>query len=234
MSEEKGIHDGHRNRLRERFLKCGLEKFYDHQVIELLLFYGIPRKDTNDIAHKLIDRFGSFSGIFDAPVEALEKCGLSYNCAVFIKLIPAVCSRYYIDKYHHSEPDEDKDSIEELGEYFLPHFIGVNKEQLFIALFNEKGRLIYGDAVSRGSLCCSDVNVSKIISLCVENDAASIVVAHSHTNGISLPTKKDTDMIKRLKSSLKAIGVMLADFFIIADMQYTAISTLEDFEDLLF
>ena len=64
--------------------------------------------------------------------------------------------------------------------------------------------------------------------------AASIVVAHSHTNGISLPTKKDTDMIKRLKSSLKAIGVMLADFFIIADMQYTAISTLEDFEDLLF
>ena len=69
MSENKGLHDGHRNRVRERFVKDGIEHFFDHQVIELLLFYGIPRKDTNDIAHNLLNKFGSFSGVFDAPLD---------------------------------------------------------------------------------------------------------------------------------------------------------------------
>ena len=70
MSDSKGLHDGHRDRVRKRFINDGLEKFYDHQIVELLLFYGIPRKDTNDIAHKLLNRFGSFSAMFDAPLES--------------------------------------------------------------------------------------------------------------------------------------------------------------------
>ena len=103
MAENKSVHDGHRDRVRERFLNDGLDGFRDHQVMELLLFYGIPRKDTNEIAHKLMERFGSFSGVFDASFESLIECGLSRSCASFIKLIPAVCSRYYVDKYNSNE-----------------------------------------------------------------------------------------------------------------------------------
>ena len=102
-NKTKGLHDGHRDRVRKRFEENGLEGFYDHQVLEFLLFYGIPRKDTNDIAHNLLNKFGSLSAMFDTTVESLEESGLSYNAAILIKLISEVCARYYQDKYHQKE-----------------------------------------------------------------------------------------------------------------------------------
>ena len=144
---EKNLHEGHRDRVRKRFIKEGLDGFFDHQVLELMLFYCIPRKDTNDIAHILINKFGSFSSVLDAPVESLMECGISYNTAVFIKLIPSLCSRYYQDSYCRNDDDDEK-SIED---FILPYFIGQNEEQLFLVLFDAKGKRVFSHVVSKGT-----------------------------------------------------------------------------------
>ena len=112
MAEEKGLHDGHRKRVKERFISEGLDKFQDHQILELLLFYAVPRKDTNELAHTLLNKFRSLSGVMDAPIEVLQENGLSENAAVLIKLIPSVCSAYLKDTYLYSRGYMVRDVVE--------------------------------------------------------------------------------------------------------------------------
>ena len=170
MSENKGIHDGHRARVRERFMKSGLDRFTDHQVIELLLYYGIPRKDTNEIAHKLLDTFGSFSAVFDAPAEALMGCGLSYNCAVMLKLIPSVCTRYYNDKFSGKSEDKEKSVVPDLKQLVLPYFIDGTEERLFVVLLDKKGNVVFKDTAVTGASFSSDVSAQKLLRLCVQHN----------------------------------------------------------------
>ena len=89
-----GIHDGHREKMRRRFLSGGLEQFADHEALELLLYYAIPRRDTNPIAHALIDRYGSLSAVLAAPVEDLQKVeGIGESAAILLKLVPRLCAK---------------------------------------------------------------------------------------------------------------------------------------------
>ena len=103
-----GIHDGHREKMRRRFLTSGLESFADHEALELLLYYAIPRRDTNPIAHALMERYGSLSAVMAAPVEDLQKVeGVGENAAVLLKLVPRLCqmcirdSAYTAPEYPH-------------------------------------------------------------------------------------------------------------------------------------
>ena len=93
------VHDGHRERLRKRFLKEGLDNFQPHEILELILFYSIPRRNTSELAHNLINHFGSFSAVLDAPVEALTQVnGISTQSAVLISMLSQVLRRYNKEK----------------------------------------------------------------------------------------------------------------------------------------
>ena len=234
MSENKGIHDGHRARVRERFMKSGLDRFTDHQVIELLLYYGIPRKDTNEIAHKLLDTFGSFSAVFDAPAEALMGCGLSYNCAVMLKLIPSVCTRYYNDKFSGKSEDKEKSVVPDLKQLVLPYFIDGTEERLFVVLLDKKGNVVFKDTAVTGASFSSDVSAQKLLRLCVQHKAKGCILAHNHANGSTVPTKKDAELITKLKRSFRSIDAILIDYYIIADMKCLPVSENEEYEYLLF
>ena len=120
------IHDGHRQRLKERFRAEGLDHFEEHQVLELLLFYCIPRQDTNPIAHALLERFGSLSQVLEAPAEELEKVpGIGSNAATFLALTTAV-GRYYL--VNRSMQTVILSSIEQCGQYLVPFFYGRRNE----------------------------------------------------------------------------------------------------------
>ncbi len=233
MGENKGIHDGHRDRVRDRFLSEGLEGFRDHQVMELLLFYGIPRKDTNEVAHKLIDRFDSFSGVFDATYDSLVECGLSKTCASFIKLIPAVCSRYYVDKYKSKNKTTQINS-DNIGECVLPYFIGKDEEQVLLILLDPKGNRLFCDIISSGAFSAAELNFRKIMQLCVKYKAYGAVLAHNHPSGLALPSEQDIRVTKKLKSSLASIDVRLMDHLIVADLDYCPMSELENCEDIFY
>ena len=228
-NKTKGLHDGHRDRVRKRFEENGLEGFYDHQVLEFLLFYGIPRKDTNDIAHNLLNKFGSLSAMFDTTVESLEESGLSYNAAILIKLISEVCARYYQDKYHQKEDDDSN-----MEDFIIPHFIGRNEEQLFVILLDPNGKMIFCDVISRGVPSASEVNVKKILQLSVSHHARCVVIAHNHPGGIAMPSKEDIKMTESLRAKLKTAGVILLDHYILSDMECRSLSDTEEYEYLFF
>ena len=99
VSKKKHSHAGHRERMRLRFQKSGLESFQPHEILELLLFYALPRVDTNPIAHDLIAEFHSLSGVLDADIQDLKRInGISENAAIFLKLLPQLCQQYQLDK----------------------------------------------------------------------------------------------------------------------------------------
>ena len=225
---EKNLHEGHRDRVRKRFIKEGLDGFFDHQVLELMLFYCIPRKDTNDIAHILINKFGSFSSVLDAPVESLMECGISYNTAVFIKLIPSLCSRYYQDSYCRNDDDDEK-SIED---FILPYFIGQNEEQLFLVLFDAKGKRVFSHVVSKGTNFKAVVNIQKIVQLGIQHNAGSAIIAHNHPDGICIPSSNDINMTLKLKDSLEKVDIILVDHYIITDMKCHSIFNMKKYRHL--
>lgn len=229
MAENKGLHDGHRDRVREKFLEDGLDKFRDHEVLELMLFYAIPRKDTNEIAHKLINRFGSFSSVLDADFDSITECGISKNAAVFLKLFPSVCARYYKDRY---ENDHSKDDPPGIGEAIMHYFIGVNEEQVVLMLLDPKGREVYCDVISKGTISASEVNIKKILQLAVKYKASGAVIAHNHPSGIPLPSDSDVKVTIALKNSLRSIGVILYDHIIVAEMEYVSMSDMEEYYEL--
>ena len=230
MADEKGLHHGHRDRVRDRFLEEGLEKFKDHQVLELLLFYAVPRRDTNDLAHKLLNRYGSLSGVLDSSIDNLESCGLSRSASVLIKLIPELCGRYYQEK--HDQDACEYDSDRKVGNVIMPFFISAREEKVLLMLLDSKGKRLYCDIISKGSISSSDVNIRKILQLAVKHKASAAVIAHNHPSGIALPSGSDIRITKTLKQALAAVGVVLMDHLIIADMKYTAMSGLDECYDI--
>lgn len=230
MGETKGLHDGHRDRVRDRFLTEGLDKFRDHQALELMLFYAVPRKDTNELAHLLLNRFKTFSGVLDAPVELLTECGLSKSAAVYIKLLPEICSRYFKDKYKNDSSNIITE--ENIGDHILHYFIGADEEQVVLMLLDPKGKLRYCDIISTGSISASEINIRKILNLAVKYNASGAVIAHNHPSGIPLPSQSDVKVTISIKQSLKAVGVVLLDHIIVSDMDYTCMSQMEDYMDI--
>lgn len=119
---DKSLHEGHRKRVKERFANEGLDSFNDHQVLELLLFYAIPMKDTNELAHKMIKEYGSLSGLFEADSKDIcKRCQVSENTAILVSLIPSLSRRYFKGKWGQKPI---LNSVTKAGEYAVSLFIG--------------------------------------------------------------------------------------------------------------
>lgn len=226
MDENKGIHNGHRNRVRDKFLSDGLESFCDHQILELLLFYGIPRKDTNEIAHKLINNCGSLSAVFDSPIEVLEECGLSRSASVLLKMIPPLCQKYIDDKYKNDDKIINEENI---IQRIMPKFIGIDTENVVLLLLDGKGKELYCGIINRGSVNACEVYTRKIIELAMKFHASGAVVAHNHPSGIPLPSAEDINTTINLKKALSVIGIRMIDHIIVADMDYISLAQTDEY-----
>ncbi len=218
------VHSGHRNRLKERFLKNGLDTFEEHSLFELLLFFAIPRRDTNELGHRLISRFGSVSGVFDAPYHELIKVeGVGHNAAVLIKLIPDLARAYLDDKY------ADRgllDSTAKLGEYLKHKFVGRTNEVVYLLCLDHKCKLLHQEIVAEGSLDTVPILPRRLIEPAVRVGAASVVLAHNHPQGFAIPSKKDVETTRRLSQGMESIGICLLDHFIIARDEYVSMADL--------
>lgn len=216
-----GVHDGHRQRLIARFLEEGLDSFEEHNVLELLLFYSIPRRDTNELAHRLIDAFGSLAGVLEAPYsELLQIEGVGENTAALIKLMPEM-ARAYLSR---EREEICLDSTEKAGRYLLPRFIGRREETVFLVCVDAKCRVLSCGMLHRGSVNASEVNLRKIIAAALNYDAAGVILAHNHPGGVALPSPEDLDTTRRVRSVLEAMGVQLMDHIIVADGDYVSLA----------
>ncbi len=216
------MHKGHRVRLKKKFLKNGADSFEKHELIELLLFYGIPQKNTNELAHTLIKTFGSIQGIFDAPMNRLlEVDGVGESTAILIKLISKLCRIYMEKNINTSHKNLTK---EEIGEIILHKFIGRIKEHVLIALFDAKRNIVFCEIISQGSFGSAGFYIRDIIELSLKYNATKAIIAHNHPSGIALPSQEDIETTITLKNALNLVGVRLVDHIIVADDDYVSIA----------
>lgn len=216
------VHDGHRERMKNKLLEAGLDAFDDHNVLELLLFYSMPRKDTNPLAHELLNHFGSLEAVFEAPADELQKIsGIGENTVALIKLIPEVCRRYAIDK---NRSDNVLDSAEKAGKFLIPRYLFERDEVVYIICLDAKCKVLCCKELFRGVANSAEISIRKIAELALAKSAASVIISHNHTSGIALPSYEDEVTTKRIKSALSSMGITLSDHIVVADDDFISMA----------
>lgn len=214
------IHDGHRERLKQLFRLDGLDNFSDIQVLELLLFYAIPRKDTNPIAHALLDQFGSLSQVLDAPAEELAKIpGMGENSATFLTLTTALCRRYQVDRAMNVKI---LSSIDKCGQYLVPFFHGRRNETVFLLCLDAKCKVLCCREIGEGSVNSAGVPIRRIVETALGVNATTVILAHNHPSGIAVPSGEDAQTTKRVAAALRTVDIILADHIIVADEEFVS------------
>lgn len=218
MAETKRehLHSGHRSRVKDRFEQNGMRDFQDHQVLEMLLFYAIPQRDTNDLAHILIDEFGSLAGVFDAPLESLEAMkGMGKNSAILIKMIPEIYSKYLENKNLNRKLVLNTPTA--VTKYFASKFIGYQHEVLMAAFIDNQCRHKKTIIVSEGGQSSTEINIRKIASTAMNLNATSVIIAHNHPQGVAAPSASDVESVREMKKIFKKLDLLLVDSIIISD-----------------
>ena len=218
---EENIHRGHRQRLRARFLREDIDHFDEHTIIELLLFFGIPYKDTNAIAHALLDRFGSVSGVLDARYEQLLTVdGVGENAATLIKLIPSLARVYLSQK---DDVTGAMDNVEKLGRMLVSRYRGVNVETVYLLLLDNAYRMISMEKVHEGSVNSAQISMRRLAELALVNNAAMVVLAHNHPSGLPIPSSEDIHTTASLSLMFDQIGAPMLEHIVVAGEGYTPI-----------
>ena len=215
------IHDGHRQRMKERFLSEGLDNFNDIQVLELLLFYAVPRQDTNPIAHALLDRFGTWAQVLETPVSELDKVkGVGHNAAVLLSLSTELGRRYQVSRMMQTRI---LTSVEECGKYLVPYFFGRRNETVFILCLDAKCKVLGCVEVGEGSVNSAGVPVRRIVETALAYNATTVILAHNHPSGLALPSGEDIQTTHRVAAALNAVEISLADHIVVADDDFVSI-----------
>lgn len=215
MSENPiNLHEGHRNKVKKRFLESGMEGMADHNILEMLLFYAIPRKDTNEIAHRLIEKFGSFSGVLKADFDDLKEVeGISDNSACLITMLLPIYKRFQDDYYSEKTVLKTTDDI---VRYILPKFIDSENERVFAICFDSKQRVISTKLLCEGDFSSANFEIKKLAKIVLQLNASSVVLVHNHPNYIALPSNADIETTKTIYEFLDSIKVKLSDHIIVA------------------
>ena len=208
-----GLHDGHRQRSKRRYLALGAEGMEDHQLLELLLFYAIPRQDINETAHRLIQRFGSLQGVLHAAPEELTSVeGVGENAAVLVRLVGDMALRARCS----SLPQKVLNSPDRTGAYFM--------EMLYQVCLDAKGKLLTCRCISKGSVAASPVSVRQVVENGLYAGASSIILAHNHPSGVALPSQQDLLVTRQIQEALSPLNIRLADHVVVADSDYVSMA----------
>jgi DNA repair protein RadC len=215
---EKKLHEGHRQRVKTRYFEEGLDAFEDHQVLEMLLFFSIPMKDTNELAHRMILEFGSLAALFEAdPKDICKRCGVSENTAILVSMIPSLSRRYFKVKMG------DKpilNSSPKAGEYAVSLFAGRKYEAFFVICLDSQNRVNYAALLHEGTLNEVPVYPRLVVEMVLRHQANSVILAHNHPGGSLKPSFDDIELTKKIKAAVEPIAVKVVDHIIVAGDKY--------------
>lgn len=217
--KQNNLHEGHRARLKRRFLAEGIDNFEEHNILELLLFFGIPYKDTNATAHRLLERFGSIANVLDADIEELTKSeGVGENCATMLKLMPSISRIYFQQK----EAVHDKyDNIEKIGKLFISKYRCVDSEIVYLLMLDNSFGIIGLEKLFEGSVNSAHISKRKIAEHVIKANASMAVIAHNHPQGIAIPSTDDIETTSSLLSLLNDLEIPLLEHVLVAGEDYT-------------
>ncbi|NLO99660.1 MAG: DNA repair protein RadC [Clostridiaceae bacterium] len=212
------VHEGHRGRIKERYMEEGLDNFSDHEVIELLLFYSIPQRDTNALAHRMIKEFGTLHDLLEADPRDIERrCNVSLNTAILVSLAAPLSRRYLRQKWGN-RPVVNSSSI--AGNYALSLFAGRVYECFFVICLNSQNRVNHSALVHEGTINEAPVYPRIIVETALRHKANSIILAHNHPGGSLKASNADIDVTRKICQALKTISINVVDHIIVAGDRY--------------
>lgn len=212
--KEPGVHTGHRKRMREEFLRTGAAGMEDHRLLELVLFYAIPQGDVNPLAHRLVEEFGSLTGVFHATYDQLVKVpGVGHSTAVLLQLIPAAAARYLEQTASFDGQIVD---IWQLKEMMEPYFFGQRDELAYLICMDGKSKVLAVRKLGQGVVDTLQIVTRKVLEAALACNASQVVLAHNHVSGVACPSHADVDTTLRLKRLLAEADITLMDHLIFA------------------
>ena len=215
------MHKGHRLRLKQRFLSEGLSSFEDHEVLELILYYTIPQGDTNPLAHRLLERFQTLDGVFNADEKVLSEVeGIGSHTAVLLKLIPQLSQLYA------SLALRSRDKILSTSEAgaFVCGRIGLLKNEVFaLVCLDAQRRILAFEIIDEGTVSQANVHPRKVLECALRHNSSVVILAHNHPSGSLIASENDRQFTKKLCSVFEAVGIEVADHIIAVNAgQYTS------------
>lgn len=215
------VHDGHRSRKKEQYRRLGLHGMADHEVLELLLYYAIPRRDTNEIAHRLLKSFGSLDGVLTAPVEALAQVeGMGESSALLLQLIHDVHLRALISARRHTHFT----SLKDYGDYAMQLLDGQRKEHLYMFCMDHKGKLLEQYVLAEGCIDSAFVSAQTVLEKAMHCQCSLVVLAHNHPGGVAMISHDDKATTLHLRDVLRTVNVELIEHIIVADGDYVSMA----------
>lgn len=215
MTDDKHMHHGHRDRVRRRAALQGLDGFADHEVLELLLFWVIPRANTNPVAHRLLKRFGSLSAVLEAdPADLATVDGIGEKGGIFLSLLPMLTRRYLHDRVVVEAPRLDHPDT--VAEYLVPLMAGRAEEVVYLLCLDSQFQVRFPARVSSGTVGEAHVHPRQVVEAALRHRAASAILAHNHPAGGTEPSQADIDLTRRVAAALGAVDIPLLDHVIVA------------------
>jgi DNA repair protein RadC len=211
-TEDPSGHAGHRERLRARFLKAGADALPDYELLELLLFYAIPRRDVKPLAKQLIRRFGSFGRVAAATPAELENAGLKEGSVALLKLVHASGLRLgqtqIMDRPVLS-------SWSALSHYLRAAMSHETREQFRLLFLDRKNALIAEEVQARGTIDHAPVYVREVVKRALELGATALILVHNHPSGDPTPSRADIDMTREIIKAAAPLGIAIHDHIIV-------------------
>lgn len=221
MAEEKKLHAGHRQRMHERVRKYGLESLAEHEALEYLLYFTNAQKNTNPIAHALLEKFGDFAGVLEASEEDLcTVAGMGPASARLLHLMPQVAACYQRSR---TKDRRRLKTPEDLGNYAMARFRGAQKEQVLLICLSPQRRITFTVWLSRGGEDRVQLPIREAISQAVRVQADSVVLCHNHPGGTAAPSRQDLEATVELSQGLRVVGIELLDHIIVTDAEYASL-----------
>ena len=218
MSEN--VHEGHRARVKQKFREHGLESFTDIEALELLLFFAIPRSDTNVLAHALLKRFRDFRGVMQADLADLQSVpGIGENAATLLHLVKEMNSRYLRASSIRGAAIH---STADAGAFLRPLFSYCGEERSGLLCLDAAGCVIDWHILAEGTTTMVSLAAREIVDLALRDKAASVIMAHNHVSGVALPSKADVESTSRVYRMLNMIGVRLLDHLIFSEADFVS------------
>ncbi len=210
----KELHEKHRQRMKQSFRDAGLQGFQPHNIIEMMLFYSLPRCNTNETAHRLLNEFGSISGVLDASFDALTNVyGVGSESATFIKFLPELFRAYEESKFAEKPILESSDAAKK---FLSSYFKTATSEKLVILYLDARCRLIKDAEISQGNENMVYTDLSSIVKSAIILNAKGVIIAHNHISGFATPSAEDKELTEKLAKMLMPLGIYLCDHILFA------------------
>ena len=219
MKKKNNIHEGHRQRLKNKFIEFGLDAFSEHEILELMLTYSIPYKDTNELAHTLLNEFDSLYGVLNAEYDELIKVnGIGRETAIYLNLLKQFYTKYEVSKDNHT--NYILENLKAAVAFFRKRYTVEKKEDFYCLCLTNKYSLLKVIKFEGKDDTSVDFNIKDLLAKITATQASSVIFMHTHPFGSVSPSKQDIDMTYKLFVQCRLLGINLYDHIILNEKDY--------------